>query len=449
MAKFKFSKTSIEREAKPHPDRDTFYWDTLTRGLGMRVTPKGAMTFVVQGRPKGAPKDVRITIGSYGAWLLDSYDERDARRRAQELRQKFEDGIDPREASKQAEVLRKQEAAAQVTLGTLARDYLALGRLKPTTAKWYDFYITKVFHDWADLPVVSITRDMVKERHAKLMEGGLAGLHPDANSKREAAPAPASANASMVVLRTLFNFAIEDLRLPNGRPVISENPVAVMRKRWAPEGDRTERYIPVEKVGAVWNLLQELRMTTVHGDTRSGIDLTIMNLLCGGRISEAARLRWSDVYLDEQDPARSYWHLKERKAGKPIKLPLPTQIAAMLKDRPRVPDNEHVFASRGRTGHITDPRTTMEKVSAVAGLHLSNHDLRRTFSEVSVKLCRIERFRGDLLIGHKPDPRDVGANSYLDLTDLRWLYPEVQQVADYIEGQGKVAEGANVVPLRA
>ena len=304
------------------------------------MTPKGAITFVVRGRPRGAEKDVRITIGSYGAWPLDSYDERDARRRAQELRQKFEDGIDPREASKQAEVARKQEQAAQVTLATVARDYLALGRLKPTTAKWYDFYITKVFQDWANLPVVSITRDMVKERHAKLMEGGLAGLHPDADAKREAKAAPASANASMVVLRTLFNFAIEDLRLSNGKPVISENPVAVMNKRWAPEGDRTERYIPVEKVGAVWNLLQELRMTTLHNDTRSGIDLTIMNLFCGGRISEAARLRWSDVHLDEQDPAKSFWHLKERKAGKPIKLPLPVQIAAMLKERPRVPGNE-------------------------------------------------------------------------------------------------------------
>ena len=110
-----------------------------------------------------------------------------------------------------------------------------------------------------------------------------------------------------------------------------------------------------------------------------------------------------------------------------------------------------MFSSRGKTGHITDPRTTLEKVSDVAGLHLSNHDLRRTFSEISVKALRIERFRTDLLIGHKPDPRDVSANNYLDLTNLQWLYPEVQQVADYIEGQGRIAaakaSGANVVAL--
>jgi integrase len=441
MPKLKLNKTNIDTKAKPSPLGDVIYFDTDTRGFGLRVTKTGITTFIAQGRVKGSTTDIRVTIGTYGAWTVD-----DARRRAEELRHQFEDGIDPR-------ALRKEEAAQKVTLGDVAKDYLALGRLRPTTAKWYEFYMNKVFADWADKPVVNITRDMVKERHAKLVEGGLAGLHPNANTKREAAPAPQSANASMVVLRTLINFAIEDLRLPNGRPVISENPVAVLRKRWAPKGDRTEQYIPFDKIGAVWNLLQGLRVTTTHGDTLSGVDLTIMNLLCGGRISEGAALTWDRVHLDEQEPAKSYWHLKERKVGKPIKLPLSTQAVAMLKSRPRVDGNPHVFPSRGKTGHITDPRTTLEKVSKVAGLHLSNHDLRRTFSEISTKLCRIERFRGDLLVGHKPDPRDVGANNYMDLTDLRWLYPEIQQVADHIEGQGKIAaagaRGENVVPMRA
>ena len=429
MPKLKLTKTNIDTKAKPSVLGDVLFWDTETRGFGLRVTKTGVTTFVAQGRVKGTTKDIRVTIGTYGAWTVD-----DARRKAEELRHQFEDGIDPRE-------VRKQNEAARVTVGQVATDYLAIGRLKPTTAKWITYYVDKVFAEWKDKPIISITRDMVKERHAKLVEGGLHG-------KRGA---PATANASMVVLRTLFNFAIEDYRLPDGKPVISENPVAVMRKRWAPEGDRTERYIPVEKVGDVWNLLQGLRVTTLHGDTLSGVDLTLMNLLCGGRISEGAGLTLDRVHIDDTDPAKCYWHLKERKQGKPIKLPLPTQIVVMLKGRPRVEGNPHVFPSRGKTGHITDPRTTLEKVSEVAGIHLSNHDLRRTFSEVSVKALRIERFRGDLLIGHKPDPRDVGANSYLDLTDLRWLYPEVQQVADYIEGQGRIAaakaSGANAVQL--
>jgi len=436
MPKLKLNKTNIDTKAKPSATNDVLYWDTETRGFGLRVTPKGVTTFIAQGRVRGTTKDVRVTIGTYGAWLVD-----DARRKAEEYRRLFEDGIDPRELKKQAEEQRKQEAAVQVSLGAVATEYLAIGKLKPTTEKWISYYVEKVFADWKDKPITAITRDMVKLRHTELKEGGLHGKKG----------APSTANAAMVVLRTLVNFAIEEYRLPDGSPLILENPVKVMRKRWAQEGDRTDRYIPVDKVGAVWNMLHEQRVTTTHGDTLSGIDLTIFNLLCGGRISEAAGLTWDRVHIDEADPAKSYWHLIDRKVGKPIKLPLAKQAIALLKDRPRVEGNPHVFPSRGKTGHITDPRSTMEKVSAVAGLHLSNHDMRRTFSELSVKACRIERFRGDMLIGHKPDSRDVGANSYLDLTDLRWLYPEIQQVADYIEVAGNVeaakASGANVVSL--
>ena len=117
MPKLKFTKTNIDTKAKPSPTGDVFYFDTETRGFGLRVSPKGVKTFVAQGRVRGATSDIRITIGTYGAWLIDSYDDRDARRKANELRQQFEDGIDPRE-------VRKQEAAQQVTLGTVATAYL-------------------------------------------------------------------------------------------------------------------------------------------------------------------------------------------------------------------------------------------------------------------------------------------------------------------------------------
>jgi integrase len=441
VPKLKLNKTNIDK-LKPDPARDTLYWDTGTRGLGLRVTKAGVFSFIAQGRVRGTTKDVRLTIGTYGAWSLE-----DAQRKANYYRQLFEDGVDPRDLKREAQEQQKQDEAARVSLGTVATEYLSIGNLKPTTVKWITYYVDKVFADWKEKPITAITRDMVKLRHTELKEGGLHGKKA----------APSTANAAMVVLRTLINFAIEDYRLPDGKHLITDNPVHVLNgkrknKRWAPEGDRTDRYIPVDKVGAVWSMLQELRVTTTHSDTLSGVDLTIFSLLCGGRKNEGAALTWDRVHI-EDDPSRCYWHLKERKAGKPIFLPMPTQAIELLKERRRLTNGDFVFPSRGKHGYITDPRTTLEKVSEVAGLHLSLHDMRRTFSETSVKACRIERFRGDLLIGHKPDNRDVGANSYLDLTDLRWLYPEVQQVADWIEGQARIAaakaSGANVVQLPA
>jgi hypothetical protein len=50
-------------------------------------------------------------------------------------------------------------------------------------------------------------------------------------------------------------------------------------------------------------------------------------------------------------------------------------------------------------------------------------------------------------------PRGVTARHYLETSRLEYLLPEVQRIADWIAGQGKVAEamasGANVVALRA
>ena len=170
MPKLKLTKTNIDTKAKPSPLGDVIYFDTETRGFGLRVTKTGITTFVAQGRVRGSKTDIRVTIGTCGAWTLD-----DARRRAEELRHQFEDGIDPRE-------LRKQEAAQKVTLGDVAKAYLARPeKLKPTSEKWTRYYVEKVFGDWADKPVNSITRDMVRERHAQLVAGGFKGLHPKAD----------------------------------------------------------------------------------------------------------------------------------------------------------------------------------------------------------------------------------------------------------------------------
>ena len=62
-------------------DRDAIYWDTETKGFGLKVTPKGRMVFVVMHRPKGhlgAAK--KYTIGKFGDFTVQQ-----ARVRAQEV----------------------------------------------------------------------------------------------------------------------------------------------------------------------------------------------------------------------------------------------------------------------------------------------------------------------------------------------------------------------------
>lgn len=429
----KLTKTFIDKVAPP-ADGYAIHWCEKLSGYGLRVTASGVRSFVAQGRVSG--KAVIVTIGRYGLYTEDQ-----ARSLAQKTLQQMREGIDPRDA-------KREDTATKVTLQAVCDAYVGRpGKLKASSADEMKRHVAKVFTAWRDKPIASITRDMVKERHAELVEKGL-------NGKKGA---PASANAAMVTLRILFNFAMDEYRRADGKAIIDHNPVGALKHHWAKLGTRTERYIDKGKVGAVWNKLMDERATPRSRDALSGIDLTIFLLLTGARRDEAAALTWSNVHI-EDDPAQCWWHLDDRKRGDPIWLPLSSQAVALLKLRPRWKledgtESRFVFPSWGKTGRIMDARSAMETVSEVVGKHLSLHDLRRTFTNIAMRECRIEKFRTDMLTGHKPAQEDVTARNYLDLAHLDWLYPEVQQIGDWIDAQAKVAaaqaSGANVVSLRA
>ncbi|WP_284165828.1 integrase family protein [Frigidibacter sp. SD6-1] len=437
----KLTKTFVDKVVASN--QDAFFWDTDIAGFGLKVTPKGKRIFIVQRRIKGgASAAVRITVGAYGPLTVER-----ARDEARELVLAMSRGIDPRavEAEKKAqeEAAKKKQELEGITLKDVFDSYLGRpGKLKESTKDWYRFFIDKTFKDWADKPVVSITRDMVRERHAELVRGGLKG-------KKRKGGAPASANSAMVVLRIILNYAADEHQLADGSPLIPVNPVGAMKRHWATLGDRTDRYVPFDKVGAVWNMLLAARETARNRDVLAGVNFVMFLLTTGCRRGEASKLLWTDVHIDREGPARSYWFLGDRKQGKPIMLPLSSATIAILDACKRVEGNDHVFPSRGKDGHITDPRTVLAEVDRLAGRIVGAHGLRKTLSNISQRELRIEKFRTDLLIGHKPAQEDVTSRAYLDLTDLRWLHPEIEQIGGWIEQKAAVAAGKNVVQLGA
>lgn len=435
MPQLKLTKTNIDRVAKPGSKGDTLYWDAEPKGFGLRVTPNGKATFIVQGVVVGG-KEARVTIGPYGVFTVDQ-----AREEAREHLRSMRKGIDPRKQ-------RQEQEALTTTLGATLDAYLDRpGKLKESTKAEMRRHVEKVFTTWKDKPIVAITEDDVRKRHRQLMERGLTGR-----------AAPASANAAMVTLRILLNYAARQYRRADGSPLIARNPVEVLKDHWAKLGTRTDRYIDKRKIGEVWNKLHEMRGEVVGYEALASVDLTIFALLTGARRDEMATLTWDRVNLDDDDPANCWWHLDDRKRGDPIWLPLSSQAVALLKSRPRLELEDgkfspFVFPSWGKHGRIMDARSPMQAVSKIAGKHLTLHDARRSFTNYAMRECLIEKFRTDLLTGHKPAQEDVTARAYLDLARLDWLQPDVQKVGDWIEQQGRIAAakatGANVVPLRA
>lgn len=425
----KLTKTFIDK-VQPPASGYQIHWDDTVKGYGLRVTAAGKKVFVAQGRVRG--KAVIVTIGPFGLYAEDK-----ARPLAQRALQTMRDGIDPRDA-------KKQEEAAKVTLKQVADAYFARpGKLKESTRAEMERHVDKVFAAWVNRPIVSITEDEVRKRHRELVQGGLHGKKP----------APGTANLAMVTLRSLINFAGRQYRLADGASLIQRNPVEVLKDHWAPMGTRTKRYIDKGKVGAVWNALAEARRKSVNPDAWAGTDLIRFLLLTGARRMEGAALTWDRVNLDDEDPSKCWFHLPDPKNGWEVYLPLSSQAVALLKSRPRVEGNPHVFPSWSKAGHIMDARASLETISEIAGIKLSCHDLRRTFTNIAMRECRIEKFRTDMLTNHKPKSDDITANNYLDLSRLDWVQPEAQLVGDWIEQQAKVAAakaaGANVVALRA
>jgi hypothetical protein len=92
MPSLRLTTASVQEVVKPGSSADVLYWDTETKGFGLRVSPKGVARFIAQGRVRSTNTEARITIGTYGAWTVE-----EARQRANQIRKQFESGIDPRE----------------------------------------------------------------------------------------------------------------------------------------------------------------------------------------------------------------------------------------------------------------------------------------------------------------------------------------------------------------
>lgn len=410
----KLTKGYVDR-IKPGP-KDEFYWDSEVKGFGVRVTPTGKLTFIVQGRIEGSSGSAaRITIGAYGVFTVDQ-----ARDVAREHLRSMRLGVDPRQ-------VKKAEEVARVSLQQVCDAYVSRpGKLKASSQEAIKRHVQTTFEAWKDKPIASITEEMCKKRYREMLTKGLRGDRKQGS--------PGQANQAFSVLGALLSYAGRQYRRADGSPLCTRGPVDALKD------DRVRRILD-HKVGAVWLALGQLRAEAYNRDTMSSIDLVRFLLLTGLRISEASSLKWSQVNLED-----AYFHLPNPKNSNPVSMPLATQAVEMLKERPRVEGNPYVFPSWGQTKHIKDPRDLMKKVSAIAGSKVTPHDLRRTFTNVALRQCRIEKFRTDLLTNHIT--RDVTAEHYFDTTNLQWLAPEAQKIADWLDQQATIAESGNVTRLR-
>lgn len=441
----KLTKTAVEAAALPAEGKSkVLYWDSgkgAVTGFGLSVTANGVRTYVAQARVSG--KNRRIAIGRHGVWTCE-----EAREHARGVLLDMAKGIDP-----QAE---KRKATASVeTLREVMEHYLHHHRtghgtpLRASTQIDIRRHIEINLKALADQPIAGITRDVCLSQFNAMTKRGLTG----------------QANQCMVTLRALCNYAREKHAAPDGLyTILAVNPVSMafgkhklgkMHKIKA----KTER-IPTDKIGAVWAMLQKRRAEPRTVDDRTGADYVSMLILTGLRAGECARLQWENVNLGEgwfriiADDAKNHTELRL-----PMSQPLREMLVARKKAAEAPPHvtkrranqgartaNPYVFASWGKKGHITEAKGTMLAVSAVAGLHLTPHSLRRTLDDVA-GVCRVGDDQRRQLLNHLAS--DVHGQHYGNNPDPKVLADAVDRIARWVVAQAQRAQAGNVIALPA
>jgi integrase len=403
----RLTKQTIEAIPLPITGQE-FWWHSDPKGFAIRVTAGGAKSFIVQGRVNG--KACRYTIGP--CHLLD---HREAQRRARDRLGEMYDGINP-------QVERKRQQSQSITLREVMQDYIKNkrtkhGALRPASKADIEHCMIRL-GDWLDKPAAKITREACTKRFREISE-----------------TAPVKANQVFRNLRALLNWARETNIAPDGTyPILPINPVvqAFKSTQWNKETAR-EEFIPLNKVGAVWNMLTERTDTErYHAADVTAAHLVMFLILTGARIGEGSALRWDDVRLNDEVPNFTFTKTKNHNE---VTIPMSNQLHAMLTTRFKARrGEEYVFPARINTKdpYMRDARGTMQRVSTIAEMHLHNHDLRRTNIAIAIK-CHIEMWKAETLTNHLP--QTVTLKHYTQTRDLRYLRTEVQRIADWITEQ--------------
>lgn len=404
----KLTKRTVDGLSLPEKGQ-SFVWDQELKGFGVRLNPSGK-TYIVQTRVKGIER--RVSLGKHGVITCD-----DARKKAIAELSKMLDGIDP--AAEKA-----REKAYAKTLRELADEYIkSHGDLKASSIADINKHVDRSFASWHDKPAVEITRDKVAVRFRELTE-----------------KSSAQANQAFRILRALLNYARAAYR-PGNKPTIVENPVDILSqtKVWNRVAPKSAK-IPLDKIGAAWNLLQSMRSDDFSTSVaRTAADIICFLLLTGARWTEAATLTWDHVDLEDRT-----WHLPDPKNRNPVTFPLSDVAAAILEARAK--DKEHVFTSWGKKGRITEARGVLKRVSGAAGADITAHDLRRTFRAIA-GACSIDFWKTKLLMGHKISG-DITITHYTETSDLRYLSDEINAIAEWITAKGLEAGSEKVVSLK-
>jgi integrase len=170
-------------------------------------------------------------------------------------------------------------------------------------------------------------------------------------------------------------------------------------------------------------------------------DCILLMLFTGMRLHETRSLRWDDVDFEARlirVPA------PVTKTKKKLDLPMNDLVYDLLKGRKeKFGGTGFIFAAISKTGYLHDPRKSYQIVGKATGIHVGNHDMRRTYLTVAARTPGVTTFTLKGLANHSLG-KDVTAG-YVILQDS-----DLREAAQFVGNKLKqlCGLGSNVVELR-
>ena len=396
------------------------YWDTTTKGLGLRVSRTGARSWVmiVRSLKAGEWTQQRVTLGTYPALSLA-----DARKAAVEARTRAEQGQDPADGTKtQRKAL---ETASRNTFAAVRDEFLLKYRGRQqrrpaprTLAEIKRVLGSDLFAAWNDRPFAEVTRRDVLNVLDVLVERG----------------AEVMANRTLAYLGMLCAWAMD-------REIIKTDPTDNIKKPGA-EQSRERVLSPVE-MRAIWKATAPTQAN--HGDLFEGIIKVLM--LTGQRRDEVAGMRWAEVDLDA-----CTWTLPagRTKNHREHVVPLSAPVLAILSSRKAEQGSmrmrtEFVFTSSGPRpfNGWSKSKARLDGRAEVAKWTI--HDLRRTLATRMAEDLRIPPHVIEASINHVSGSRGGVAGTYNRALYLDERKAALDAWAGYVLRLVGDAETTNVV----
>ena len=427
MAKVAFTANRVAGLKCPADKAQAFLWDVTVPGLGLRVTPAGKPSFVLQSQFQG--KTVRLTIGSPEAWSIPK-----AQEKARELQRQIDEGRDPRQvkAAITAADVAKRKAAIQdvVTVDEVWKTYLA-----DRKAHWGDRH-------YKDHIIMGQAGGVVAKRGKKgggltiagpihpLLAMRLADLTPESIESwatSEAKTRPTYGRLAWRCLKVFLGWCGEQDAYKHLVPI---NPAKTKRSREAFGKPAVKQdVLQREQLGVWFTAIRQIQNPVISAYLQT-------LLLTGARPGEVMTLRWEDLNVKWKGIS-----IRDKVEGLRV-IPLTRFVAQLLATLPM--RNEWVFSSPTSTsGHLTEPTYPHTVACKSAGLDgLSMHGLRRSFKSLTewleVPVGVVAQIQG-----HKPS---ATAEKHYTVRPLELLRIHHERIEVWILEQAGIVIDVKVAP---